>query len=97
MPYQDFLSGLKWSISLAFRGLGAGHPSRRTRGVDEAKATHLASAAIEQLRVSGYVLGHRAHPVATWINGGADIVVAPSKEPEVRSTDWMLPKSAKKE
>lgn len=97
MPYQDFMKGLQWSIALAFRGLGVGHPSRRTRGLDEAKATLLASAAIEQLRVSGYVLGHRQHPVATWVNGGPDITVAPREERPQPSTDWMLPSSAKKE
>ncbi|WP_343714030.1 hypothetical protein [Inquilinus sp.] len=97
MPYQDLLSGLKWSISLAFRGHGVGHPSRRTRGLDEAKASLLASAAIEQLRVSGYVIGHREHPVATWVNGGPDIAVTPREKTPPQSTDWMLPSSAKKE
>jgi hypothetical protein len=97
MPYQDLIKSIEWSIALAFRGLGAGHPSRRTRGVDEAKATLLASRAIEQLRVSGYVLGHREHPVTTWVNGGPDIVVTPHEERLPPSTDWMLPSSAKKE
>lgn len=97
MPYHDLMTGLKWSIALAFRGLGVGHPSRRTRGVDEAKATVLASNAVEQLKRSGYVLGHREHPVETWVNGGPDIVVAPAKKSETRSTDWMLPPSERKE
>jgi hypothetical protein len=97
MPYQDLMTGLEWAISLAIRGLGIGHPSRRSRGLDEAKASSLASAAIEQLRVSGYVLGHREHPVTTWVNGGSDITVAPRQARPQPPTDWMLPNSAKKE
>lgn len=96
MPYQEFMKGLHWSISLAIRGSGVGHPSRRSRGLDEAKASSLASAAIEQLRVSGYVVGHRAHPATSWINGGPDIVVAPREGRPQPSTDWMLP-SVKRE
>jgi len=89
------MTGMHWSISLAFRGLGVGHPSRRTRGLDEAKASVLASAAIEQLRVSGYVIGHREHPVSVWLNGGPDITVAPHDGRPQPPTDWMLPASAK--
>ncbi|TSD83575.1 hypothetical protein FFK22_037125 [Mycobacterium sp. KBS0706] len=80
MPYEEFMKGLQWSISLALRGHGARHPSRRTRGLDEASASFLASETIEQLRLSGYVLGHREHPVATWVNGRSDITVAPREE-----------------
>ena len=90
MPYQEFMKGLHWSISLALRGHGARHPSRRTRGLDEAKASFLASEAIEQLRLSGYVLGHREHPVATWVNGGPDVTVAPREgipSPSIGGTD----------
>lgn len=87
MADRDFMKGLQWSISLALRGHGARHPSRRTRGLDEAKASFLASEAIEQLRLSGYVLGHRKHPVATWVNGRSDITVAPREEPPPSSTD----------
>ncbi|MGF6227919.1 hypothetical protein QFZ27_001874 [Inquilinus ginsengisoli] len=97
MPYQDLIKSIEWSIALAFRGLGVGHPSRRTRGVDEAKATLLASKAVEQLKVSGYVPGHREHPVASWVNGGPDIAVVLREERPQPSTDWMLPTSAKKE
>ncbi|MGL4965186.1 MAG: hypothetical protein ACRC67_28430 [Inquilinus sp.] len=50
MADRDFMKGLQWSISLALRGHGARHPSRRTRWLDEAKASFLASEAIEQLR-----------------------------------------------
>ena len=96
MPYQDLMKGCTGPSRLPSGGSGwTSEPAHR--GLDEAKASLLASAAIEQLRVSGYVLGHREHPVTDWVNGGSDITVAPRQARPQPPTDWMLPTSAKRE
>jgi len=76
---------LEWDIGIALRGL-TGHPSRRTKGMDQTAAAIAADRIIDQLLRSGWTIGRREHGLALWLDGGRRLSPplhsAPGNNPE---------------
>ena len=76
---------LEWDIAIVLRGL-TGHPSRRTKGMDETQASIVAGKIVDQLIGSGWTMGRREHGLAQWLDGGRrlnpPLHSAPGNNPE---------------